>query len=92
LANGLHIISSFNVAHSAGLLAIDATSQDSCDPPGGSFDSIHPATWVSESIFTAWSASVLVTALVFESDEPPPVSGYVAPTSDGVIAGVGFAF
>lgn len=82
----------FNLVSSAALLAADASlGGDACSSASG-IEAIHPATWISESVFTAWSASVLITALVLESDEPLPVSGYVAPIREGVIAGVGFSF
>lgn len=90
--NATYISSSLNILNSAALLALDSAELGGCSRAG--LGGIHPATWVSESLFTAWSASLLIATVLYETtdDSAPRVSGYVVPVREGAIGGVGFAF
>jgi hypothetical protein len=90
--NATYISSSINIANSVALLAMDSAELGGCGPDG--LRGIHPATWVAESLFTAWSASLLIATALYDTTDASalPVSAYVVPVRDGAIAGVGFAF
>lgn len=90
--NATYISSSLNIASSIGLLVADSAELGGCGPDG--LKGIHPATWVAESLFTAWSGSLLIATALYDTTDAGalPVSGYLVPVREGAIAGVGFAF
>ncbi len=89
--NATYISSLLNIASSVAMLAADSAELGGCGSDG--LKGIHTATWITESLFTAWSGSLLIaTALYDTTDKGPPVSGYVVPVREGAVAGIGLAF
>jgi hypothetical protein len=88
--NATYISSSLNIASSVAVLALDKAELGGCDRD------MHPATIVTESLFMAWSSSLLIATVLYDTtdreSQAVPVSAYVVPVREGALAGVGFAF